>query len=257
MDNAQLALIGPGMPSPRVLLPLQEGSTQDGAARRLESDPPAGLHDRGDWTHSSSGLVFPRGTLVTTTADDGDLNRIADGSARRGVQAFAALSRKIRRSARDESQLQALCEWLHGYQLDILGTVTYSDDYAESHGIRSLAHALADVDRGLREMWMRNHSIRGYRGRYVLAGEWHPSGRKVPHVHLALDSMGVVDSEKVCGDLFRYFKSTRGRCRFEPMRDATTATLYGLKDTIKASEHEPDTILLKLNRHRALRGRTQ
>lgn len=202
-------------------------------------------------------MLVPTGATVLRIMDVSDLDRLKSGSERRGVQAFATAGRKVKRSARDAAQLQALCEWLHGYELDILGTVTYSEEYAERRGIRTLAAALRDVAEGLREVPMVRRSIRGYRGRYVLAGEWHPSGRKVPHVHLALDSMGVVDAEKVCGDLFRYFKSTRGRARFQPMRDATVATLYGLKDTIKASEHDPDSILLKLNRHKALRGRSQ
>lgn len=216
------------------------------------------------WVHGATGIAFPRGTVVTSRPADGDWDSVAEiralvesESARRGVVAGALQSRKVKRSARDESQLQALCEWLHGYQLDILGTVTYSDDYAQSHGINSLRAALQDVARGLREMPMVGGTIRGYRGRYVLAGEWHPSGRNVPHVHLALDSMGVVDPSKVCTDLWRYFYGTRGRSRFEPMRDVNTATLYGLKDTIKAAEHDPDTIYLKLGRHRALKGRTR
>lgn len=225
-----------------------ETSAEAGALMR-----PADAGVSETWVHTATGIAFPRGTVVTSACDSADLDRIADGSQRRGVQAFAALSRKVKRSARDESQLQAFCEWLASKDLDILGTVTYSEEYANSHRIYSLKAALQDVAAGLREIPMVRGTIRGYRGRYVLAGEWHPSGRQVPHVHLALDSMGVVDSDKVCADLFRYFKSTRGRSRFEPMRDTSTATLYGLKDTIKASEHDPDSLVLKMGRHKKVR----
>jgi hypothetical protein len=199
------------------------------------------------------------GAVIQTSATAADLERIADGSERRGWLLRngpgSNTGFRVKRSARDEGQLGALCEWLHSYEIDLIGTVSFSPAYAESHGIFSLKRALADVALGLREIPMVRGTIKGYRGRYVLAGEWHPSGRNVPHVHLALDSMGVADPEKVCGELFRYFFSTRGRSRFEPMRDCDSATLYGLKDTVKASEHDPDSIYLKLGRHSKLRSR--
>lgn len=208
----------------------------------------------GAWRHSLTGMMVPRGMMLTSAATPDDYGRLAEGSERRGVQAAGLLARRVKRSARDEAQLQAICEWLDGYQLDIIGSVSFSDAYAASHGVYSLSRALEDVWQGLHEIPMVRGTIRGYRGRYVLAGEWHPSGRNVPHVHLALDSMGVADSSKVCTDLWRYFYGSRGRSRFEPMRDANKSTLYGLKDTVKASEKDPDCIRLKLSRHSSLKG---
>jgi len=84
----------------------------------------------------------------------------------------------------------------------------------------------------------------------VASGEWHRSGRKIPHVHLALESMGAVDPLKVCADLFSYFSKTRGRCRFEVMREAPAATLYALKDTVKGSAHDASSLDLRLRRTR-------
>ena len=213
------------------------------------SDVPSGASGAGDgYWHHSSGLVLPRGTVCVYPAGDDDLERVAEGSARRGVQAGALLSRKVKRSARDERQLSELCTWLHGYSIDIIGTVTFSDAYASEHGIYSLPRALDDVADGLRSASLDRGRHTGFRGRYVLAGEWHRTGRTVPHIHLALDSMGVADIERLCTELWRHFFASRGRSRFEPMRDADVATLYGLKDTVKASEHDPDCIRLKLGR---------
>jgi hypothetical protein len=134
-----------------------------------------------------------------------------------------------------DAQLQEFCEYLNGFDLDLMGTVSFSDKYAAAHRLYSLRAALLDVERGLHSVPMRNRTLRGFRGRYVLCGEWHPSGRQVPHVHLALDSMGVHDKSRMCKELWSYFVGTRGRCRFEPMRDRTIATLYGMKDTIKSN----------------------
>lgn len=152
-----------------------------------------------------------------------------------------------RRPLAEEEQLQALCEWLHGHGLDLMGVVTFSDQYADSHGIYSIASAVRDVWRGLSEI--RMHSGKGYKVGYpfkfVLAGEMHRTGRTVPHVHVALESHGV-PAGKLCAELFTYFLFTRGRCRFEPMRDVDLATLYGLKDTVKASKSDPSAIAARL-----------
>lgn len=205
------------------------------------------------WRHSRSGLMLPRGTVVSYQGTADELVALELESERRGVRAGASEARRVKRSTRDERQLHALCKWLSDLNLDTIGSVTFSDDYAKGHGVYSLARALSDVYQGLHEVSMNRGKIHGYRGRYVLAGEWHPSGRSIPHVHLALDSMGVHDHERLCRELWDYFAHTRGRSRFEPMRDADEATLYGLKDTMKASERDPDCIVFKLNRHHSLR----
>lgn len=212
------------------------------------------------WRHSS-GLLLPRGTVVTTRPDPEDWDAIAAiraeveaGSARRGVVQAALDARKVKRSHHNETQLQSFCSWLSSKGVDIIGTVTFTDEYAARRGIYSLNRALDDVWSGLLEVPMKRGQIVGFRNRFVLTGEWHPSGRQVPHVHLALESRGA-PMEAVCSDLFRHFVSTRGRSRFEPMRDTTEATLYGLKDTIKSSDLDPDCIRLRLVRPKRQRKR--
>lgn len=208
----------------------------------LPTRPPGrgGSTDAGVWV----GERFMPGAYLLSALDDEKRAALALGSERRGAIADNRLARGVRRSAADERQLQTFCEWLSRYGLDILGTVTYREEYASRYGIFSLSRALQDVERGLREVTLRHGAGQGFRGRYVLCGEWHPSGRVVPHVHLALESRGGVKND--CTDLFLYFLSTRGRSRFEPMRDQTVATLYGLKDTIKASHHDADCVRLRL-----------
>jgi hypothetical protein len=93
----------------------------------------------------------------------------------------------------------------------------------------------------------------GYPFKFVLAGEAHRTGRLVPHVHLALESNSA-PIDKLCSELFVYFLRTRGRCRFEPMRDVNAATLYGLKDTVKAAKSYPCAIAARLW-HPRRRGR--
>jgi hypothetical protein len=195
------------------------------------------------------------GSMVLSNMTEDDRERLKIASDRRGFMEYMGLTKRIPRYAADRRELDELCEWLHGFRLDLIGTVTFSDVYAKAHGIYSLGRALDDVWTGLHQIRMKHDTIRGYRGRYVICGEWHPSGRRVPHVHLALDSMGVHDPEKVCTDLWRYFYGTRGRSRFEPMRDVDKATLYGLKDTVKATRNDADALRMKMGRHSALRRR--
>jgi len=199
------------------------------------------------WLHAASGLLLPRGTVVKSELSADELAELEARSDLRDVQSWYNRSRNIKRTRQDETQLHALCEWFSTRNLNILGTVTFSDDYAASHNIYSLSRALTDVWNGLTEMTLNKGKIRGFRGRFLLSGEWHPSGRHVPHVHLVLDSRGA-PIESVCSDLWRYFYHTRGRSKFEPIRDVDTATLYALKDTIKASAHDPECLRMRLTR---------
>jgi len=192
---------------------------------------------------------FP-GAVILSELTDEQREQLQRDSDRRGFLEYFAQSKRIPRSRQDRGELQALCEWLHSRELDTIGAVTFSDAYAAKHNIYSLSRAMDDVAQALRVVPMKLGTITGFRGRYVLCGEWHPSGRLVPHVHLALDSMGVHNHELLCSELWRYFYRTRGRARFEPMRDVTTATLYGLKDTMKATRRDADAIRFRLCRHR-------
>jgi hypothetical protein len=198
------------------------------------------------WVHSRSGLSFPRLSMLTYAATGADYEALAAGSVRRGLSAADRLqARKVRRSAAEEAALHAFCGWLAEYGLDVIGTVTFSPKYADDHGIVSLERAIDDVRRGLAQCGMRHGRKKGFQGRYVLAGEWHPSGRQVPHVHLALESRPWRTDEDV-RSLWSYFFGTRGRSRFEVMRDVDRATLYGLKDTIKASQNDATSSYLRL-----------
>jgi len=204
------------------------------------------------WRHPS-GILVPRGTVVATEQTDPDdflqaQSDWQDSSDRRGVQAHTQKARKVKRSAADTKALDALCDWLAERGLDIIGTVTFTDEYAKRHGIYNLGRGLDDVEQGLKDITLKGGSIHGFRGAYALGGEWHPSGRQVPHVHLALSSNGAVDINEVCSDLFAYFSRTRGRSRFEQMRDVTKGSLYALKDTLKASATDPSCMRLRSKR---------
>jgi len=218
---------------------MHEGRVVDAAAGAL-----CAPRASSEWTHSS-GIVLPRGAVVTSAASLEDFQRIAQGSERRGVRAGDRLSRKVKRSAAEAAQLEGFCQWLGSEGLDLFGSVSYSEDYATRHRIYSLGRALDDVWRGLTDMPIHGGRHTGFRGKFVLTGEWHPSGRNVPHVHLALESGGA-PQQAVCDDLWRYFFRTRGRSRFEPMRDVETATLYALKDSVKASVRDADSVRFRL-----------
>jgi hypothetical protein len=185
-----------------------------------------------------AGLSIPRGALLTYTATADELAELEERSQERGIRAHATISRNLRRSAQEAATLQALTEWLATHRLNVFGTVTYSDDYAHKHRVYSLNAGLDDVWRGLTQAL-------AFPGKFVLAGEWHPSGRKVPHVHLALEAR-YSSQEQLCEDLRHHFDTTCGRSRFEPMRDVTTATLYALKDTVKASAQDADAVRYRL-----------
>jgi hypothetical protein len=129
-----------------------------------------------------------------------------------------------------------------------MGVVSFSDAYAARHGIYSPKRALDDVWRGITQD-ARIRGSHGFRGRFVLAAEWHRTGREVPHVHAAFE--GVGNRQSLCYDFWRHFKNTRGRCRFEEMRDVDTATLYGLKDVLKEDASTADGFRFRLTARRS------
>lgn len=151
-------------------------------------------------------------------------------------------------------ELDEYCSWLSSFGLDLLGTVTFSDEYATRHGLTTLSRSVHDVEHGLRAIHVRRGDTRGFRKgfpfSYVLSAEWHRSGRQVPHVHLALESRGA-PVDRLLRELRGYFDGSRGRSRFEVMRDRSAGTLYGLKDTVKEVRHDSDAILLRLCRPRS------
>jgi hypothetical protein len=212
------------------------------------------MADAGVWDYHGTGLLLPRGTVVVTKPnDDADLadlrDRVEVESARRGVRSGGQVARKIKRSAADSAALESLSTWLSGHDLDLLGTVSFSDAVAASRGIYSLGRGLDVVAQELKAF--RYHGKQGYRGKFVLCGEWHPSGRAVPHVHAVLSSAGATDLDDFTTSLWRHFFHNCGRSRFEPMRDQNDATLYGLKDTLKASASDANSMRLRLSRFRS------
>jgi len=174
------------------------------------------------------GVVLPRGGIVSGVLSESELCEL---EARAQLRRAAALDRcSVSRPSLSASVLSALCEWCSAHGLNAMGTVTFSDSYASARGIYSLSRALSDVDSGFsQEVPLRGSH--GVKTRYVLSGEWHRTGREVPHVHLAFETAGNPETFLSALDLF--FSSTRGRCRFELMRDSNVATLYGLKDVLK------------------------
>lgn len=195
--------------------------------------------------------MLPRGTVVNTELRDDELLALEARSAARGARAAGLAARKVRRSLQEEMSLHAFCGWLNELGVDTIGTVSFTDEYAERRGIYTFRRALDDVWEGLHDVPLKRGSRHGFRNRFILSAEWHPSGRTVPHVHVALES-GTMPSERLCDDLWGYFFGTRGRSRFEPMRDVAEATLYALKDTIKASARDADCVRFRL--HRPKRG---
>lgn len=175
------------------------------------------------------------GAVASRKLTDADLERLDAASARRGVRGHTSPKRLLA----EENLLQAHCEWLHQeHHLNLIGVVTFSDQNAASRGIYTLDRALDDVWRGL-TIGMR------YPWKFVLAGEHHRTGRTVPHVHLALEAPPHA-TERVCRDLWHYFLNTSGRSKFEPMRDVTAATLYGLKDTVKSTKEDSSSLRMRL-----------
>lgn len=206
------------------------------------------------WTHKGSGLQLPRGSVVVSKPQSEEeknalIVEVEAASLRRGVREAVQAVRRGGSEESSRSELQELVEWLARHDLDIIGSVTFTDIYAKANGVYSLERAVKDVRRGLAKCYMHKGRRVGFPGRFVLCGEWHPSGRVVPHVHLALES-GSFPIENVCRELWTYFFITRGRSRFEPMRDVQVASLYGLKDTVKSNRKDAAVTYMKLQRHR-------
>jgi hypothetical protein len=246
----QLVLLAPSSPSPDSGLLTPQSSLPMASSPSLSAQPAEG--GAGAWVHSASGLSLPRGSLVVREASEQELLDLEVASIVRGARRGAQVARHVKRSVAESNALDEFCGWLSGNAIDGFGTVTFTDQVAEKRRIYSLRRAIEVVRLELRHAGMKNGRQRGYTGRYVLAGEWHPSGRLVPHVHIAFETFRA---EGVCRDLFRHFSNTFGRCRFEPMRDIDTATLYALKDTIKATSKDPDSLYLRLTRPRISRGK--
>lgn len=184
--------------------------------------------------------LFPGSVRVSTLAED----ELAALPQQRVTHPAPA------RAVSEAAELDAFCEWLSCYGLDVIGTVTFSDDYAQRWGITSLARAVEDVKGALRSIHLRRGDARGFVSgfpfSYALAGEWHRTGRQVPHVHLALESRGA-NQDRLLRELRSFFDGSRGRSRFEVMRDRSAATLYGLKDTVKSVKLDSDALYVRLS----------
>lgn len=179
-------------------------------------------------------MPVPKGAILRMTLTQAELDALEARAERR--RAPASVTSVSLRSAADEAALDALCAWLADNGLNVIGTISFRPDVAERMGLHTLDRALTVTEAFIKRV---------HRGNYVLAGEWHPSGRSVPHVHLALACSG--DRSQACHDLWRKAFADFGRSRFEPMRDVSRATLYGLKDTIKATTHDATSMRLRLN----------
>lgn len=188
------------------------------------------------WLHRPSGLLLPRGAVVASQLSEDELAEVEMRSA--GERGRAAAERRApRRARRDAEVLEALCVWCRANSLDCMGTVTFSDRYAEANGIYTPKRALDDVWRGLvSEVPLRGS--RGFWGRFVMAAEWHRTGRNVPHVHLAFEGTG--NRERLCDGFQRFFRHSRGFSVFSEMWDINSATLYGLKDVLKEDSRSAD-----------------
>lgn len=191
---------------------------------------------------------FP-GAIRIGKLSESELQSLTERIEARGLHGHNAPARAVSEAA----ELDAYCQWLSSFGLDLIGVVTFTDDYAQRHGITSLSRATSDVLGALRNAHFRRGDARGYRKgfpfSYVLSAEWHRTGRLVPHVHVALESRGA-NTDRLCRELRGLFDGSRGRSRFEVMRDTSAATLYGLKDTIKEVKRDSEAIYLRLLRAR-------
>jgi hypothetical protein len=113
-------------------------------------------------------------------------------------------------------------EWagfLEGFGLDVVFTLTFTDDYARAHFVYSPTSALNDFERFLK--------LIDYQGQYLACAEPH-FDRDVPHLHGLMESKGLP-----LVNFWREWFTTRGRARFEPPRsDASRyyCTKYALKE---------------------------
>jgi hypothetical protein len=204
------------------------------------------------WKSTDTGLVVPGATLETRHEDSRDGHRgdsvivreaavlvvplsdekladLQESSDRRGYQDFNVPGKRPARTAQEKAVLNASCAWMAEHEMDVFGVVTFAPKYAEKRALYTFGRALDDVAAGFKEV--------DFGGKFALAAEWHRTAREVPHVHLVLRS--GTESEhgmkRLTDKLYAYFFNTRGRSRFEPMRDLDDASFYSLKDTFKNS----------------------
>lgn len=203
-----------------------------------------------EWQYE--GVSLPRGAVVQSTVDAEYLASLGErATARSGLPERPGA--RVRRAENDALFLQGLCEWVQGHGLNAVFTVTFSDEYARKRGIYSPRRALQDVREGIsREVPYGTRSM-GFRGKYILAAEWHRTGREVPHVHGLLKTT-TQDPQLGLDIINRYMSNTRGRCRFELIRDYDPATLYAFKDVLKEDRSSAQGFFFHLT-DRATRGR--
>lgn len=178
--------------------------------------------------------LFP-GAVLTRQVTEADLLRLDEGSARRGLRGHTSPPRTLSES----ELLDAHCAWLHDeHRMNVMGVVTFKDEVAARCGIYSFDRALEFVTHGL---------VADLRipAPFVLSAEHHRTGRLVPHVHAAL-SVPPHRIDAVCLKLRDYFDRAAGRSRFELMRDTSAATLYGLKDVVKATREDSSGVVYRL-----------
>lgn len=206
----------------------------------------------GTWLHADSGLLLPRGTVVTSQAPESVLAELAESSDRRGVQAHALTARKVRRTAAESLALDELCSWLNRYGFDVFFSITFSDEKSKRHGIHTIKRAKEHV--------LGEFKSFGYLGRLALGIE--QTDRGIPHVHGVLHS-GSENAARLLGEesprdgaLWRHFHSTCGRCRFELVRDTDEASLYAFKDTFKESQGD-DSLYVRLRPLQGSRNATK
>ena len=227
--------------------------TDEDTARGLPAGvvPPASEAAAG---HPGTAAFLARECVRVDTLTEWELEDLQARCDARGVRQWDALARgTLKRSVQDAQSLDELCKWIRLSNLDILATFTFTDETARKRGVHTLQRAIRDVCGSLKRVNLGSQYKPGFQNRFVLAGEWHPSGRSIPHVHGLFESGGI-DSQRLCQRLFEYFHHSTGRCRFEPMRDVNEATLYGLKDTLKLA-NDTGAVFYRLQRPRCNRNR--
>jgi len=186
------------------------------------------------------GMELPRGCVLSSQLTPEEVVSYAGRVDARGTCRAATPSPDLSRRL-----LSELCAWCASHSLNAMGTVTFSDSYASSRSIYTLSRALSDVAHAL-DCEVPLRKSHGVLTSYALSAEWHRTGREVPHVHVAIKTTGNPDSFLAALRLF--FSNTRGRCRWELMRDCDDATLYGLKDVLKeGSGSLSDSVRLRLH----------
>ncbi len=138
---------------------------------------------------------------------------------------------KLPQSGRTRDLRDDWAAFLGEFDLDVVFTLTFSDDYARDHYIYSPTSALNDFERFLRDI--------DNAGDYLACAEPH-FDRDVPHLH------GLMESKDLpLVNLWREWFRTRGRARFEPPR-SDACRYYCTKYALK--ERDPDVIRFRLTR---------